>query len=110
DDLVGADGSAAVDIGEAEAGRRQGLEAEPGQQPRRAGIPRVGDDEGARLVMQRAECRRLFRLGAHRPLSLSLIERGRSSGLQLGYVQCIISTISISFPDSSWTSTRSTHS
>jgi AraC-like DNA-binding protein len=52
--------TAAVDVGEPEAGRRQRLEAEPGEQPSGARIPRVGDDERTRLVVQRAESGRLF--------------------------------------------------
>jgi hypothetical protein len=40
--------------------RRQRLEPKRGQQLRRSGIPRVGDDE--RLIVQTAEDRRAFML------------------------------------------------
>jgi hypothetical protein len=70
ENLGAADGAGAVGaaerVREPEAGRRQRLEAERGQQPRRAGIPRVRNDECAVALVERAECSRFLCLGIHR--------------------------------------------
>ena len=69
DDLGGADRAATPAVREAEAGRRQRLEAERGQQPRGTGIPRIGDDEGAGPPVQFLKGFGFFRLRAHCPCS-----------------------------------------
>jgi hypothetical protein len=56
---------AAEHVGEPEAGGGERLEAQRRQQLRGAGIPGIGDDEGAGPLVQRAERRRFLRLGAH---------------------------------------------
>ena len=93
DDLVGADMTTAVDVRQSEAGRRQRLEAETGEQPSGARIPWVGDDERTRLVVQRAECGRLFRVCAHVWVLLAILASlgdARVSRWCRRYVQCII--------------------
>src|SRR5436190_5222410 len=79
DDLVGADRPAAPDVRQAEARRRQRLEAERGQKPRRAGIPRVGNDEGAGPPVQLLEYRRLFDLCAHLSLLMAYASSNQAS-------------------------------
>src|SRR5204862_332731 len=65
DDLVGADRAATPHVGETEAGGRQRLEAERGQEPRGTRIPRIGDDEGAGPPVQFLKGFGFFRLRAH---------------------------------------------
>jgi hypothetical protein len=52
------------------AGGRQCLESEQLEQSGRADIPRIGNDERARLSMQQLKLARLFQLRLHR-LSVS---------------------------------------
>ena len=51
---------------DAEAGRRQGFEAERGEKLRGAGVPGIRNDESAGALVKRAECRRFLFLGFHR--------------------------------------------
>ena len=52
-------------LASAEARGRERLEAERGEQPSGAGVPRIGDDEGARPLVKRPKRRRLLGLCAH---------------------------------------------
>ena len=67
--LVAAHGAGAIGAAEAvrqpQARRGEGLEAERREEPRRAGVPRIRDDEGARALVERPERGRSLRLGAH---------------------------------------------
>src|SRR5205823_4050047 len=89
EELVAADSAGAVDlaerVGEAEARRRERLEAERRQQLRGAGVPGVGDDEYARALVQRAECGGLVLLSFHgrrsRPLMIFRVGVSGISGI-----------------------------
>jgi hypothetical protein len=63
---------AAEQVGEAEARRRQRLEAERGQNPCRPRIPRIGDREGARPFVQGPERNGLFSSASACHASVSL--------------------------------------
>jgi hypothetical protein len=89
DDLVGADCSAAPNIGNPETGRRQRLEAERGKQPRGSGIPGVRDDESAWPPVQFLEYGGLFGLRTH-CRSPSLDPIGPQHQAACSICQCII--------------------
>src|SRR6185437_30659 len=93
---------AAQRIGEAEAGRRQRLESRRGEDPGRADIPGIGNDESAGTLMQRAEPRHSLRLAGHgrppwdqakrrwsrRAVALSM-ENARAKGASPAYWGCV---------------------
>ena len=64
--IIARDGAVAVAAaeheGEAGAGGGERVEAEPREDARGAGVPRIGDDERARARVQRLECLRLLGL------------------------------------------------
>ena len=87
-----ADGAvgAAERIGEAEAGGGQRLEAECRQQLGRAGVPRIGNDEGAGPLVQGAKGRCFLRLASHLSL-LVRVKSGRPNlAAALSIVKCIV--------------------
>ena len=77
--------AAAEHPGRGAARGRERLKAEPGQDPRRARVLRVGEHEVSRLLVQRTETIGLFELaGWHAGLLAIRVVRAVDQGLETG--------------------------